>query len=68
MELRKVQILKNCEWIEVDFSELKLGDTFRMFEPTGESVVGDKGMSEWTVTSTPYPTNKDGVMAVEIEN
>ena len=68
MEIRTVQILKDYEWIEVDFSKLELGDTFRMFEPTGEPVIGDNGMSEWKVTSVPHPTNKDGVMAVEIEN
>lgn len=67
MELRTVQVFKDCEWIKVDFSELKLGDVFRMFEPTGELVVGDKGMDKWKVSSRPCLTNKKGVMAVEIE-
>lgn len=67
MELRIVERFEDKKWIEVDFSELELGDVFRMFEPTGEPAIGDKGMNKWKVASKPCLTNKKGIMAVEIE-
>jgi hypothetical protein len=37
-ELRKVQILRNGEWIDSEFKEIKDGDVFRLFEPDGDPV------------------------------
>lgn len=34
-KFRKVEILVEDAWQEIEFVELKTGDIFRMFEPTG---------------------------------
>jgi len=41
------------------------GNKFRMFEPTGEKVVGAHDFYEWMVTNGPYGRKKDEVWAVE---
>lgn len=63
---RKVLILsENGEWILTIFAELKTGDTFKMVEPDGESVVNDS-IDIFTATSDPS-YNLDGVMSIEIK-
>jgi len=55
IELRKVEVKKGGEWIPIAFTDLHNGDTFRMFELTGEPVVGEKQDTEWVAASEPYP-------------
>lgn len=38
-ELRRVERKIGGVWVVIDFSDLKAGDHFRMFEPTGEQVI-----------------------------
>jgi len=38
-ELRIVQSFKNGKWINIVFEDIKKGDIYRMFEPTGEPVI-----------------------------
>lgn len=68
MDMRTIQILENEKWIDINFEDLKTGDVFRMFESTGEPVVGDKGLDKWRVISTPYTTDVSGVYAIEVED
>ena len=65
--MRTVQILKNEKWINAVFEDLETGNTFRMFESTGELVLGTKGGHKWRVISRPYTTDVNGVYAAEIE-
>lgn len=58
MDQRKVEINKNGEWLPILFSELKNGDTFRMFESTGEPVVGDDNDTIFTAISDTYKINE----------
>ena len=38
-------------WEEVGFMDLKFGDIFRMYEPTGEPVIDDGGFSQFIARS-----------------
>ena len=42
-DLRKVEVLSNRDqqWKEIPFEQLRKGDTFRMFESTGEPVLDE---------------------------
>lgn len=62
-ELRKVQKLNNGIWEDIEFQNLKLGDTFRLFESDGEPVINDKGESEFVTISDLYLV--DGIWAIE---
>lgn len=67
-ETRKVEIYKQGAWIEISFTDLKVGDKFRMFEPTGERVLGSydlEGINEWIVIKGPYRRSEDEVWTVE---
>jgi hypothetical protein len=58
MDQRKIEVNKNGEWISIPFGELKSGDIFRMFENTGEPVIGDKDDTVFTAISNPYKINE----------
>lgn len=67
MELRKVEIYREDKWVEIIFKDLKVGDTFRMFEPGGARVEGldyFAGTNEWVCTKGPY-LNAEGVWTVD---
>lgn len=64
MDLRKVEVLRKGKWVEVNFSDLHNGDTFRMFESTGEPVIDDEGNAKFIATSEPY--EYEGVWAIDI--
>lgn len=63
-DLRSIEIKTGDSWEAIDFRLLMEGDRFRMFEPTGEAVVGSKGDTEFICMSTPYLI--DGVWGVDI--
>lgn len=65
IKTRRVEVFKKNKWSEIEFTELKVGDIFRMFEPTGEFVTGIEGETEWICTSDPFYIN--GVLAVNAE-
>jgi len=44
--------------------ELTIGDVFRMYEDTGEPVIGQNGHNEWIAISKPY-INKDGIPTIK---
>lgn len=55
MDYRKVQKQDtNSNWHDIDFKDLKENDIFRMFEPTGEPVVGNHGTTEFVAYSDAY--------------
>lgn len=64
--LRRVQRRdNNLYWHDIEFEELKDGDTFRMFELTGEPVLDENGNWEF-ITNCDAFINDDGIWAVEI--
>ena len=65
MKLRKCEILKDTNWSEIKFEDLKLDNIFRLFEPNGEMVVGNNKDTEFKCLSDAY-TNKDGILTVDI--
>jgi hypothetical protein len=64
-EDRKVEILRNSSWQEVNFEQLKVGDTFRLFELTGEPVVDHKGNTIFYAKSNPH-MNSNNVPSIII--
>ena len=69
MELRTVKKLSDQSmdiWTEIEFSELKKGFIFRMYENTGEEVIGDHESVYFFATSDAY-LNKDEVLMVDVE-
>jgi hypothetical protein len=64
-ELRTVEVNRKNKWIQIDFSELVKGDIFRMFEPTSEEVIGNKGETVFQAFSNPYK-NDDGIWQIDI--
>lgn len=64
-DLRKVEILKDGEWIEIEFCELKKDDIFRMFEPTGEEVY-DNNRENIFVASSDAFAGENGVLTINI--
>ncbi len=58
---RKIEILQeDGTWKEIDRSQLKKGDTFRMTEPTGERVKGHDESVAWLVTEDLKPVPPAG--------
>lgn len=51
-------------WVKIEFEQLKPDDEFRMFEPTGEPVIGVDGIEIFKAIG--YPYKFDGVNAIEI--
>ena len=63
---RAIYIRKDKEWIPSQFSEIKKGDIFRMFESdTGNQFVDAKGRSEFVALSD-VRINEDGKWAVDV--
>lgn len=65
LDLRKVEILKDGEWIEIKFDELKKDDTFRMFESTGEEVYNNNGENILVALSDAF-AGENGVLTIKI--
>lgn len=54
-DTRRVQIKDaDLNWHDMEFTDLKDGDIFRMFESTGEPVIGLNDTTEWTVNGDVY--------------
>jgi hypothetical protein len=66
MDTRVAEILKDGLWIECKFEELTTGDTFRLFEPNGELVIGPKKNSVFVCTSNAYVGN-ESIWMVDVE-
>lgn len=61
MDFRTVQRLEGDKWVNIEFNQLRLDDNFRMFESTGEQVIGLGNTTEWVATSNPF-LDKDNKM------
>lgn len=62
---RKVEVKKDGVWSPIVFADLHNGDIFRMFESTGEPVVGSNQDTEWVATSEPYLV--DSTYAIDVK-
>jgi hypothetical protein len=52
-------------WKQVKFKNLKRGDVFRMFEPTGELVIASGHTKFFKAVSDPYK-NTHGIWTIEV--
>ena len=67
-KFRKVEVLENTKWQEVEFAKLELDNIIRMFEPDGSPVIMEEdGSKIWKVTKAPYKGIND-VLTIEIES
>jgi len=66
LDLRKVEIKQDDVWKEISFSELKTGDTFRMFEKTGEPVKDLNGRTEFVAANDSYTDEECKVQTIKI--
>ncbi|HON83677.1 MAG TPA: hypothetical protein PLI22_06020 [Caldisericia bacterium] len=68
MDLRKVEVLKDDKWEICKMKDLKVNDTFRMYEaPEHKELVSINEKTEFKVIQEPY-LNEDNIWAVEIED
>jgi hypothetical protein len=68
MDLRKVEVLKDDKWEICKMKDLKVNDTFRMYEaPEQKELVSINEKTEFKVIQEPY-LNEDNIWAVEIED
>ncbi|MBS4172986.1 hypothetical protein [Bacillus sp. FJAT-49736] len=51
---RKTVVIRNREWVEIDFCQLQKGDNFKMFEQNGEEVLDEFGNTWMQAKSDPY--------------
>lgn len=65
LQTRHTQVLRE-EWEDIHFSELKKDDIFRLFEPTGEEVKDEEGLTQWRAISDPFHTG-NGILTIETE-
>lgn len=66
-DVRRTEILtKTQQWKSIPFEQLRKGDTFRMFEPTGEPVLDKSKNNIFIAHSDPYLT-KEGVYGISIK-
>jgi hypothetical protein len=65
MDERKVLVNRAGEWTEISFSELNKGDNFRMFESSGEEVIGKNNEVIFYSMSEPYK-NENGIWKIDI--
>lgn len=62
-----IELLEEANWKEIQFSELKDGDRFRMLDPdTKDLYIGDNNKAEFVVVLEPY-YNEDEVLTVQVE-
>ena len=65
-KMRKVFRVVNEGFEEIEFMDLKKGDLFSMFEPTGQAVTF-KGSAKLEAMSDSY-INEDGIGEVHMKN
>lgn len=65
-KLRRTEIFKDGRWSTGVFKDLKKGDTFRMFEPTGEPVK-DGAATDFVALSNAYFCTQLKTHTVQIE-
>jgi magnesium-transporting ATPase (P-type) len=61
---RETQIYKKGKWTKINFSELKDGDVFRLFESDGAIVADDHGCEIFKAKGDTYIDKKSGVLAI----
>jgi hypothetical protein len=62
--MRTCQIKKDKEWININFSELKQGDIFRLFD-NDIPVINNEGFTQFMAQSDAYENN-EGIYQVDI--
>jgi len=62
---RTVEVMNSetGEWVVVDYTKLRKYNLFRMFEPSGEPVLGEKGQPNF-IADSDYYIGEDGVEKV----
>jgi len=65
---RVAQVLIDGNWVNIEFSQLKAGDRFKIFESDGEEIKDfATGNTEFVAESDAF-LNKDDVWTIDIED
>lgn len=64
METVQARILKDGEWVNIDFRELKRLDRFQLINPDGTYHTDEYGNTDWQASSNPY-INNDGIYEIK---
>jgi hypothetical protein len=68
---RIVQVLRKNKWVTIPFSQLKKGDTFRMYESNGEPVIDPNNgnpRTEFLAVSELYKDSETGEWCIDIKS
>jgi ribosomal protein L21E len=63
---RIIQVFKNNEWVNIEFKNLRKGDKFKIFNDNNETIIDNKGNTEWIALSNPK-LNKDKMLFINIQ-
>lgn len=63
---RTSEVLSGGDWIKINPINIKKDMTFRMFEDTGEPILGLNDTTSWIATSDAY-YNEGGVVTIDID-
>lgn len=63
---RIIQVFKNNEWVNIEFKNLRKGDKFKVFNDNNETIIDNKGNTEWIALSNPK-LNKDKMLFINIQ-
>ncbi|WP_373896375.1 hypothetical protein [Virgibacillus sp. CBA3643] len=66
MNDRKLEVLNNGKWVSKEFSQVEIGERFRLFEENGERVYSMRGSKQWIAAKEPYQNSK-GEWAIEAD-
>jgi len=64
MEQVQARILKDDEWVNIDFKDLKPNDRFQLINPDGTYHTDGYGKTDWIATSNPY-INDDEIYEIK---
>lgn len=65
-ELRKIEVLRHKEWFHIVITDIKKGETFRLFEPDG-TPVSNKGHTEFIAKEDGKDTVVGGKLVGSVE-
>ena len=63
---KKAQIIRCAEWYDIEFKDIKKGDSFRLLEPNGKKVTGSYNETLFVALGNAY-LNDNNVWTIEVQ-
>ena len=64
--IRKVEVFRDGNWLNTNFEDISINDTFRLFEDDGTLVKDKKGNTVFSASTNAY-INKDQIWEVGVK-